>query len=246
MTVQIFLSFFARIWPGLVVLGSIFVFLKPSKNLRIVLYLMAFVLFRDALTPLGLWSFGSNDGFFWIRLSDDPWFLMLFGLSALGLTLAVYVLDKENREGWEWLKGNPALAGFIGVAGAFLVVVPFFIAYSFQPITVRGGAVAGELVIPILMFALLGNFMEEGLFRGSVLDYLKNGRSEVHAGILSGLVFALCHIFLALTVTDAGWPLLAFTVWEGIIAGVIGAKHGVVAATLTHGGAIFLLSSGLF
>ena len=39
--------------------------------------------------------------------------------------------------------------------------------------------------------------------------------------------------------------LLAFTLWEGTIAGLVGAKGGVLPATLTHGGAIFLLSSGL-
>ena len=34
-------------------------------------------------------------------------------------------------------------------------------------------------------------------------------------------------------------------VMQGIITGIVGAKSGVAASTLTHGGAIFLLSSGL-
>lgn len=245
MTVQIFISFFTRIWPGLVVLGASFVFLKPSKDLRVLLYLLAFVLFRDVMTPLGLWDFGSNSGVFWIRLSDDLWFLTLFGLSALGLTLAAYFMDKDNQSRWEWGSDSPILGGVFGICGAFVVVAPLFLAYSVQPMSIRGGAVAGELVFPILVFALLGNFMEEGLFRGYVLGILRDGRSDLHAGVLSGLVFSLCHVPLAITVSDAGWPLLLFTLWEGAIAGIVGAKHGVIPATLTHGGAIFLLSSGL-
>jgi uncharacterized protein len=46
-------------------------------------------------------------------------------------------------------------------------------------------------------------------------------------------------------VTGVGYPLLVFTLWEGVIAGVVGAKRGVLPAALTHGGTIFLLSSGL-
>ena len=67
----------------------------------------------------------------------------------------------------------------------------------------------------------------------------------LQAGISSGVVFAFCHIYLAITVTGIGYPLLVFTLWEGIIVGIVGAKAGVLFSTLAHGGAIFLLSSGL-
>ena len=52
------------------------------------------------------------------------------------------------------------------------------------------------------------------------------------------------HITVS-TVTGVGYPLLLFTLWEGMIAGIVGARGGVLPSTLTHGGAIFLLSSGL-
>ena len=58
------------------------------------------------------------------------------------------------------------------------------------------------------------------------------------------MVFAFCHVYLAMTVTGVGYPLLVFTLWEGVIAGLVGA-NGVLPSTVTHGGAIFLLSSGL-
>jgi hypothetical protein len=67
----------------------------------------------------------------------------------------------------------------------------------------------------------------------------------VRAGIWYGVFFAFCHVYLATTVTGVGYPLLVFTLWEGVIAGLVGAKGGVLPATLTHSGAIFLLSSGL-
>jgi membrane protease YdiL (CAAX protease family) len=92
---------------------------------------------------------------------------------------------------------------------------------------------------------MLGNFVEEGLFRGYLLGYLKEYQSPLAAGISSGVIFAFCHIFLAITVTDTGYPLLVFALWEGCIAGIVGSRYGVIPATISHGGAIFLLSSGL-
>jgi membrane protease YdiL (CAAX protease family) len=246
MTLELFASFIGRIWPGLLLLGAVFVFLKPSKNLRIVLYLLSFVLLRDAMTPQGLWSFGANYGVFWIRMATDNGFLILFGVSALVLTLGMYWLDKENQDRWHWLRGKPVLGLSLGLVAAALVVLPLAIAYGFQDISLRGGVVDGGQTLPILIFALLGNFMEEGLFRGYVLHSLQEKHGEIKAGLLSGLVFSFCHIFLALTVTGVGWPLLLFALWEGCIAGIIGAKYGVIPATLTHGGAIFLLSVGWF
>jgi uncharacterized protein len=46
------------------------------------------------------------------------------------------------------------------------------------------------------------------------------------------------------SVTDVGYSLLVFALWEGIVVGIVGTKCGVVPTAFTHGGAIFLLSSG--
>ena len=45
--------------------------------------------------------------------------------------------------------------------------------------------------------------------------------------------------------TDAGLPLMAFTCWEGVVAGLICHCHGVLAAKLSHGLAVFLLASAV-
>ena len=144
-----------------------------------------------------------------------------------------------------WFKENKLTGIVIGFLGCLTVVLPFLITYRFIDIDVRGGIVPVSLLTPILIFALLGNLFEETLFRGYVIGILDASKGLVYKGLVSGLIFAFCHIFLATTVTDIGIPLLLFTLWEGAIAGLVGVKYGIIPATLTHGGAIFLLSSGL-
>lgn len=67
----------------------------------------------------------------------------------------------------------------------------------------------------------------------------------VSAGLLSGVFFAFGHVFLAFNVTSVRISILIFTLWEGCLAGLVRSKFGVVPAVLTHGLAIFLLTSGL-
>jgi hypothetical protein len=201
---------------------------------------------RDAMTPLGLWSLGATNGVFWIRLSSDPLFLIIFGILSLGTVAALYMADRENREHLVWFREDSVLGTVLGVVGSIAVVAPFFLLYPRIEMGARGGPVASSLLLPILIFTLLGNLFEETLFRGYVLRYLEEKHRPLIAGIYSGLVFAICHIFLATTVTGIGTPILLFTIWEGVIAGLVGAKYGLIPATLTHGGAVFLLSSGLF
>ena len=262
-TLSIMSTYLVRVLPGLALVGAVLYFTRPNAAARVAIYLLVFVLLRDALTPLGLWSFGAYRGVFWIRLSDDPWFLVLFGISAAALAGGLYFADAENRKGIAWLRGSTVPAVSAGLAGFVAVVLPFVALYRLLvPLEMRGDAVAARLLPAILVFAMLGNLLEELLFRGYVLEGLKRRHAEragsraadrgaavrsgwVTPGVQSGLVFALCHVFLATTVSAVGVPLLLFTLWEGIIAGMIGEKYGVIPATITHGGAIFLLSSGL-
>jgi membrane protease YdiL (CAAX protease family) len=236
--------YLARVAPGLVLGAVLLVLTRREPRLRIVLYLALFVLFRDAMTPLGLWSFGS-EGYFWIRLYPDPGFLVISGVVCLMLSLGFYFLDRENQPLFRWIR-RAIPAGFLwGLCGAVVVVAPLAAVYQYTPIESRGGAVPSGMIPSILIFALLGNLLEEALFRGYVYGHLAEQIPPLRAGLVSGVVFAFCHVFLATTVTGVGYPLLIFTLWEGIIAGIVGAKSGVLPAALTHGGAIFLLSSGL-
>jgi uncharacterized protein len=243
-TIEAISTFLTRVAPALV-LGAMMLFLtRRDARQRIVIYLAMFTLLRDVMTPLGLWSFG-REGFFWIRLSSDPWFLVLFGLSCLALSVGCYYFDQENQALIKWTRGKVAVGLLWGIAGMVVVVAPLAAVYQFTPIEDRGGTVPFRIIPAILVFALLGNLFEETLFRGYVLGLLAQKMTPIQAGICSGVVFSFCHIFLAITVTDIGYPLLVFTLWEGVIAGIVGAMGGVIPSTLTHGGTIFLLSSGL-
>lgn len=76
--------------------------------------------------------------------------------------------------------------------------------------------------------------------------YLEKKMSAIKAAFVSGLIFGFGHCFLATTVTSIGAPLLIFTSYEGVIAGLVRARYGLVGAAVAHGVAVFVLASGLF
>jgi hypothetical protein len=243
-TILTIAEYFLRITPGVVLLILTFIIARPGPLARIVLYILAFILMRDAMTPLKLWTFG-KEGFFWVRLSDDPWFLILFGASSALLMMGFYLADRENRDKVSFFRGNRAAGIVIGILGALAAAGPLLIIYTQVDIGIRGGVVPLSLLPFLLVFALAGNFFEEGLFRGYLLGHLETYLPGWRAAVASGVIFSLCHVFLALTVTNVGAPLLVFTLWEGIICGLVALRFGVIPSTLSHGGAVFLLASGL-
>lgn len=245
-TINLLTAFLLRILPGLALVAAVLAIVRPKREYRILIYIAAFVLMRDAMTPLGLWSLGSERGFLWIRLIDNTGFLVAFGLGSLSLVAALAFLDKENRKALVWFRSGKVSGVLMGFLGAALVVLPFVIAYRFIGSSARGGDVARSLLPGLLVFTLLGNLLEEVLFRGYLLSLIPEKYSDISRGALTGLFFAFFHIYLATTVTAVGAPLLLFTIWEGILVGIIGARRGILPATAAHGTAIFLLASGLF
>lgn len=123
-----------------------------------------------------------------------------------------------------------------------------FLIYHFVPIGNRGGEVTNSPVFLglLLVFCLSVNFLEESIYRGYVQGYAERYFTPTKSAILSGILFSFSHMFLAITVTDAGWGVLAFTAYEGIVAGLVCSKAGVIASTITHGVAIFFLCLGFF
>src|SRR5438067_10467957 len=146
---------------------------RRAPRVRIALYLALFVLLRDAMTPLGLWSFGAQ-GFFWIRVHRDPGFLVFFGIACLGLSLGLFYLDRDNKSLVQWTQGRVSIGLLWGVAGAVVVVAPLFAVYQYTAIESRGGHVPFQNVPAILVFALLGNQLQELLFRGYVYAQFAN------------------------------------------------------------------------
>lgn len=199
------------------------------------------------MTPLGLWRIGTWPTF-WLRLPDDPVLLLALAAGVGALVVAIVRVESGLRGVLVWQKGpiGPAIGG--GLGGAALVAAPVVVLAlsSDVPLIARGGSVPASHLVPLAVFALVGNLYEELLFRGYVQGALERSVGTPRAILLSGLAFSLGHIFLATTVTGAGWPVLAFTAYEGWIAAALRARFGLVAATVAHGGGIFLIASGLY
>jgi membrane protease YdiL (CAAX protease family) len=259
------MPYIAAVAPGALVLAALLAALpRHIPAARVATHLAMFVLLRDAMTPHGMWSIVSG-GANWpvpvMRLiASGPGLLALAAATAgIVWALARYESLCANVA---WRKpGLPlprALAS--GVAGALVIAAPVWLSTAIRwagvlvlSHTDGADSTAGPCAVPavrlpaLLIFALVGNSYEELLFRGMLQGYLEEAEhvSRPRAAALSALAFAAGHVFLATTVTDIGWPLLAFTLYEGYVCALLRNRSGLAAAALAHGGGIFMLASGL-
>ena len=245
---NILLEFFLRILPGLIV-GITFILLFGKKHLaiRIFSYILLFIAMRDVFAPLNVWKVGETEGVFWLRMIEDPVFLILGSLLCIFLAVLLNKLDKEARQLCVYIKKSLIHALSTGLIGAVISLIPMLLIYQFVPIENRGGEVTNSPVFLclLLVFCLCVNFLEESIYRGYVQGYAERYFTPTKSAILSGILFSFSHMFLAITVTNAGWGILAFTAYVGIIAGLVRSKAGVIASTITHGVAIFFLVSDI-
>lgn len=234
-----------RITPGLLLITLTYLLLpKESVISRIFMLVFAFILIRDAMTPAGFWKFGVSANTIWLRFADNGTLLLILGAASILFTLLILRLNTSLKETIVWFGKNKVTSLLVGFVGALVVVTPILLTYLFGPIEERGGGVPATLWLPLLFLALSGNWLEEVLFRGYVQGYLSRMTGRWKAALLSGLLFAVGHIFLSATVTDLGVFILLFTFYEGIICAIVRMNHGVIASTLTHGIAIFILAAG--
>ncbi|WP_277245231.1 CPBP family intramembrane glutamic endopeptidase [Micrococcus terreus] len=204
----------------------------------------------------------------WVRFTDDPVALLVMAVASLALAGGVLLACRDRIRSVMWTGANWFVSVVLGLVGAVVVVAPLVVLYGpvgewFSPVNDalrgltgagipvadRGGTVALSLLPALLLFALCGNLVEEVLFRGflqrQVEDELSGRGARWRAVFVSSLAFGCAHLFLAFTVTGLGWPIVLFTLWEGLVCAVIALRHGVLGATVTHGVAIFVLASGL-
>ncbi|WP_020614966.1 CPBP family intramembrane glutamic endopeptidase [Paenibacillus daejeonensis] len=241
-----FIEYCWRITPGILLLTVTYLLLpRKSMTSRIFLLIFGFILVRDAMTPMGYWRFGTTEHMLWVRFAEDGWLLLTLGLVSLLLTAFLVYKNIAMRQYILWIGPNKWRSLFMGLAGAVLVLAPFTVLYGMTDLALRGGSVPTALLASLLFMALAGNLMEEVLFRGYLQGYYETLTTPWRAALLSGLLFAAGHIFLASTVTDLGFAVLLFTLYEGLVCAWVRIKHGVLASTLTHGLAIFFLASGL-
>ena len=233
----VLLNYGLHLAPGLLLFGLWFGLTPKSlPAMRILILLAAFVLMRDVMTPLGMWA-----------LSDDVQIAFTanaFVLAALGglSVLLVVGLVRVAPELWRlvvWTRGHRALGLAVGFAVGCLIGVPLRLYQGIEPHAIPGYWV---WLPGMVVLAYGANALEEVLFRGFLQGYLEQQVTPLRAALISGVAFAACHAFLALSVTQLGWPVLLFTLIEGLACALVRMRHGVLAATACHGTAILLIA----
>jgi uncharacterized protein len=240
------IDFMLRIAPGFILFIA-FILLVPQemKGVRIMGYIMLFILIRDAMTPLGFWSFGTEGGF-WIRFAHNGSLLTFLGVSSIALALGIYYYERGMRSMILWFSGSKTAGIATGIIAALVITSPLLILNLGVPLESRGGAFPVSLLPALLVVTMGGNLYEELLFRGYFQGFLlEEGMGRAKAAVLSGIAFGFGHVFLASTVTAVGIPLLLFATWEGVLLGFVRMRFGVIPATIGHGGAIFILASSV-
>lgn len=233
----ILVSYGLHLAPGLLLFGLWFA-LTPSRlvAMRILILLAAFVLMRDVMTPLGMWALSSEVH---IAFSANAWVLaMLGGLSVV----LILLLKRAAPQLWRlirWSMSNPGVGVAVGFAVGCLIGVPLRLYQGIEPAVIAG---YWAWLPAMVVLAYGGNALEEVLFRGLLQGYLEQQLTPLHAALISGVAFAACHTFLALSVTQLGWPVLVFTLIEGLACALVRMRHGVWPATLAHGTAIVLIA----
>jgi uncharacterized protein len=124
MLIEYLVPYMARIAPGLVLGVACLVALRRwAPPVRVFVYILVFVLTRDAMTPLGLWEFGATD-VFWLRFAAPGPFLIILGITSALIVVAMQAGDPETREYVEWFVGRRTRAILEGIAGALVVAAP--------------------------------------------------------------------------------------------------------------------------
>jgi len=237
-------QYIVRVTPAYVLAVALMALL-PANDVafRIITVMMLFIVSRDAMTPAGFWelTLDVKRKLFRLRFVSNASILLFLAFGSLGTVLLLNAMFPKLAALITWLRpGVPIVpAGMYGSLAAFVIAAPFVIMSQATPKSAQKG-----LVIPIMLLAMLGNLLEEVIFRGYFQGYLEHtyGMQPVYAGLMAGLAFAYGHVFLALTVTDGGIPVLLFCLFEGCICGLLTAQFGVVSAVFAHGGGIFMIA----
>ena len=246
--------------PGLLLVVAALA-LVPGRMVaaRVLVAILGVVLLRDAMVGHGLFTFGAagERSVLWLRFTSDPIQLISLSVLALAAVAGLVAAFRQRSRGMRWTADRAWLSGPVGLLGAAVIVLPVAVLYGSVPalsaglglgdvpLDARGGAVAAGVLVPLLVFAFCAGLLVEVLFRGLLQSELEHHTSVVRSALASAALFAASHVFLASTVTEVGWPLLAFVLFEGLVCAAIAIRHGVLGSTIAHGGAIFLLTSGL-
>jgi hypothetical protein len=224
--------------PFLVVAAFVTLVPRAARGVRLAGLILLFVFVRDAMTPVGLWTLSPT---LTIRFVEDPLALVLLAGGCVGMAVWACVAIDGLREVRVWTHGRVWVAVAGGVLGGLVIGGPAVVrgVVSAEAAGPRGVAVVGG----ILAVTMLGNVLEEVLFRGHLHGVLRGlGVSQGRLVLLSGGAFMICHAHLAAVTTAIGWPVLVFTFYEGVICAWLRERAGLLAASVAHGLGVFLIA----
>jgi membrane protease YdiL (CAAX protease family) len=160
--------------PGACVLVVVLLVLpKRLVELRLVTYILLFVLFRDAMTPMGLWSVSENVV---IRFPDSPSIHIMLGTLSGAFAYAITLLEPDWTAYLAWFRpGGKTTSIMFGALYSLLIVLPCWLYYSMSG-AVAPNVVAGKSFFSLMSLMFLsycGNLLEEVLFRGFLQGHLE-------------------------------------------------------------------------
>lgn len=200
-------------------------------GLRVAVVVIAFIFARDMMTPHALWSIGSKPA---LQFHANPWVLALLGVASILLIACLARLAPALWRLVTGFKGNRACGAAVGVAAGCAIGLPLRIYQGIEAPPILW-------LLGFMLFAFAGNALEEVLFRGVLQGLLETQTSAQRAALCSAVAFSACHVYLAFMLTQAGWPIILFTLVEGLVCAQVRLWWGTVPAVLAHGTTIALL-----
>lgn len=230
---NVLLDYASRLLPAFGLFAAWFCLTPRSQTgARLLILVMAFVFARDLMTPFKLWAIAC--GGLHLQFHANPMVLASLGITSI---LMVAMLARLTPEQWKWVvgfKGNRVVGFTMGVMAGCMIGIPLRLHQGIE-------LAAAPWLLGFAVFALGGNALEEVLFRGMLQGLLERHTSPIRAALGSAIAFSACHLYLAFMLTQVGWPILAFTFFEGLVCASVRLKWGTVPAIAAHGTAIGLL-----
>lgn len=232
----VLLGYLWRIFP---IMGLCAVWLcstpRAQTGMQLLILIFAFIGIRDMMTPCGLWHLGGEPP---LRFHRNHWVLALLGLGSINL---IAMLAQFLPRCWRLVvgfKGNCTTGLAIGITAGCIIGLPirYYLELELAPFL---------WLFCFALFAFAGNALEEVLFRGMLQSQLERHTTAQRAALCSACAFCACHSYLAFVLTDHGWPIVLFTMVEGLICSQVRLKFGTWPATATHGTAILMIGAPL-
>jgi hypothetical protein len=223
--------------------------------LRLALHIAVFILSRDVMTPCRLWIVHNAPFTLRFLASRAEMLVLAAGAGCLAAFAWTENALLPPLSQIEWLTTSAPMAGLSSVFGLSVILAPVLAFAHLRSIFTQINLdakveQAHPNMLPLWIlcaFSVIGNAYEEVLFRGLLQGWLSGVLllEGPQLWLVSDGLFAAGHTFLSYTVTDLGAPLLAFTLWEGVVAAVLRDTCGLGAAVVAHGLAIFVMASGI-